>query len=71
MYHYAANLVYSSYLVRFIRSCDRIAGVIVNLLSSNAVDRWFEPRSGYIKDHELTVCCFYANHVVLSNTNKH
>ena len=58
MYHYAANLVYSSCLVQFIRACDRIAVVIVNLLPSNVVARWFEPRSGYIKDHKITVCCF-------------
>jgi hypothetical protein len=32
---------------------NRIGGVMVSVLASSAVDRWFEPRSGHTK--------FYAN----------
>jgi len=38
---------------------DRIDGV----LSSNVVDRRFEPHSGQTKDYKIGICCFSAKHV--------
>jgi hypothetical protein len=40
-------------------SSDRIDGV----LSSNVVDRRFEPHSGQSKDNKIGICCFSAKHV--------
>ena len=35
---------------------------MVGVLSSNAVDRGFEPRTDQTKDHEIGMCCFSAKH---------
>ena len=35
---------------------NRIDGVMVSMLSSSAVDRGFEPRSGQTKDYEIGIC---------------
>jgi hypothetical protein len=44
---------------------------MVSVLASSAVDCWFEPRSGQIKDYEIDMCCFSVKLVPLrrkSNT---
>ena len=41
---------------------NRIGGVMVSVLASNAVDRGFKPRSGQIKDYKIGICCFSAKH---------
>ena len=40
---------------------NRIGGVMVDVHSSTAVDRGFEPRSGQMKDYRIGMCCFPAN----------
>ena len=41
---------------------NRIAGVMVSVLASSAVDRELEPRSGQTKDYKIGICCFSAKH---------
>jgi hypothetical protein len=36
---------------------NSISGVMVSVLVSSAVDRWFEPRSGQTKDYKIGICC--------------
>ena len=38
---------------------------MVSVLSSSAVDRGFEPRSGQTKHYKIGMCCFSAKHTVL------
>jgi hypothetical protein len=49
---------------------SRIGGVMVSMLASIAVDRWFEPRSGQTKDYKIGLCCFSAKHTVLRRKSK-
>ena len=42
-----------------------IGGVMVNMLTSIAVDRGLESRSGQTKDYEIGICCFSAEHTAL------
>ena len=49
---------------------NRIGGVIVSMLPSSAVDRGFEPRSGYSKDYKIGICCFSAKHTALRRKSK-
>ena len=44
---------------------NRIGGVMVSAVTSNAVDRVFESRSGQSKDYKIGICCFSAKHTVL------
>jgi hypothetical protein len=39
---------------------------MVSVLTSIAVDRGFEPRSGQTKDYKIGICCFSAKHAALS-----
>jgi hypothetical protein len=39
---------------------NRIGGVMINMLSSSAVDRGLEPRSGQTKDDKIGIYCFSA-----------
>jgi hypothetical protein len=45
---------------------NRIGGVMVSVLASNAVDLEFESRSGQMKDYKIGICCFSAKHAALS-----
>ena len=47
-----------------------IGGVMVCVLASRAVDRWFEPQSGQTKDYKIGICCFSAKHAVLRRKSK-
>ena len=49
---------------------NRIGGVMVCVLASNAVDRGFEPRSGQTKDYKIGICCFSAKHAALRRKSK-
>jgi hypothetical protein len=41
---------------------NRIGGVMVSMLTSSALDRVFEQRSGQTKDFKIGICCFSAKH---------
>ena len=43
---------------------------MVSVLTSSAVDRGFEPRSGQTKDYEIGICCFSAKHAALSRKSR-
>ena len=43
---------------------------MVNVFTSSAVDRGFEPRSGQTKDNEIGICCFSAKHAALKRKSK-
>ncbi len=49
---------------------NRIFGVIVSMLASSAVDRWFESRLGQTKDYKNGICCFSAKHAALRRKSK-
>jgi hypothetical protein len=40
------------------------------VLTSSAVDRGFEPRSGQTKDFKIGICCFSAKHAALMRKSK-
>ena len=44
---------------------------MVSVLASSAVDRGFEPRSGYTKDYTIGICYFSAKHAVLRRKGKY
>jgi hypothetical protein len=41
-------------------------GVMVSVLTSSAVDRGFEPRSGQTKDYKIGICCFSTKYAALN-----
>jgi hypothetical protein len=47
-----------------------ICGVMVSVLTSGAVDRGFEPRSGQTKDFKVGICCFSVKHAALRRKRK-
>ena len=49
---------------------NRIAGVMVSVLASNAVECGFELRSNQPKDYKISICCFSAKHASLSTKSK-
>ena len=44
--------------------------MMVSVLTSSAVDRGFEPRSGQTKDYKIGICCFSAKHTALRRKSK-
>jgi hypothetical protein len=44
--------------------------VMVSVLASSAVERWFESRSGQTKDYKIGICCFSAKHAPLRRKSK-
>ena len=46
------------------------SGVLVSVLASSTVDRWFEPRSDETKDYEIGICCVSAKHTTLGRKRK-
>ena len=44
---------------------NHISGVMVSVLASSVVGRWFEPRKDHTKDYEFGMCCFSAKHAAL------
>jgi hypothetical protein len=51
-------------------SVNRIGGVMVSVLTSNAIDRGFERRSGQTKDYEIGICCFSDKYAALWRKSK-
>jgi hypothetical protein len=49
---------------------NRIGGVMVSVLASSEVDRWFVCLSGQTKDYEIGICCFSAKHAALRRKSK-
>jgi hypothetical protein len=49
---------------------NRIAGVMVSMLTSSTVDCEIEPRSGQTKDYKIGICCFSAKHAALRRKSK-
>ena len=49
---------------------NRIGGVMVSVLTSNAVDRGFEPRSGQTKHYAIGICCFSDKYAALRRKSK-
>jgi hypothetical protein len=43
---------------------------IVSMLTSSAVDRGFENRSGETKDYKIGICCFSAKHTAFYSTRE-
>jgi hypothetical protein len=60
----------SHILLRLWWDINRIGGVMVSVLASNAVDRGFEQRSGQTKDYEIGICCFSAKYTALRRKSK-
>ena len=49
---------------------QNIGGLMVSVLASSAVDRWFEPWSGQAKDYQIGICCFSVKHAALRRKSK-
>jgi hypothetical protein len=49
---------------------NRIVGVMVSVLTSSAVDREFDIRSGQAKYYKIGIYCFSANHTALRRKMK-
>ena len=49
---------------------DRIGGVMVSMLTSSAVDRGFELRSGQAKDYKIGICYFSTKQAALRRESK-
>ena len=49
---------------------NRIGGLMVSLLTSGAVEREFEPRSGQTKDYKIGICCFSTKHAAIRKKKK-
>jgi hypothetical protein len=43
---------------------------MVSLLSSSAVDRWFELRSGQTKDYKIGISCFTTKYTALKRKSR-
>ena len=61
-----ATILYSSLFIYL----NQIGGVMVNVLTSGAVDRGFKPWSGQTKDFKISMCCFSANDTPLGRKSK-
>ena len=49
---------------------NRIGGVMVSVLASDAVDRGFESRSGQTNNYKIGMSCFSAKHAALRRKSK-
>ena len=43
---------------------------MVSVLTSSAVDRGIEPRSGQTRDYKIGICCFSAKYAALRRKSK-
>jgi hypothetical protein len=48
---------------------NHIYGVMVSVLTSSAVHRGFETRSGQTKDYKIWICCFSTKDRLVQNQN--
>ena len=44
--------------------------IMVGVLASNAVDRWFESRSAQTQSYKIGICCFSGNHAALRRKSR-
>ena len=49
---------------------NHICGVMVSVLASSAVDRWFEALSVQTKDYNIGIVCCSAKHAALRRKGK-
>ena len=63
-------LFFSFFFVMYHKKVNRIGGVMVRVLSSCAVDRGFEPRSGQTKEYGIGICRFSVKHAALRRKSK-
>jgi hypothetical protein len=47
-----------------------LCSVMVSVLASSVIDRWFEPRSHQAKDYKIGICCFPAKHAAFRRRSK-
>jgi uncharacterized protein YmfQ (DUF2313 family) len=52
------------------KKLNRIGGVMVGVITSSAVDRGFEPRSGQTKDYKIGIFCLFAKRTASRRKNK-
>jgi hypothetical protein len=64
------DFVFTSEFSLIFKDENHIGGVMVSMLSSSAVDRGFEPRSGQTKDYGIGICCFSAKLSALRRKSK-
>jgi hypothetical protein len=64
LYHDENKLIFNEMRMR------SVLFLMVSLLSSNAVDRGFKPRSDWTKDYKIGMCCFSAKHATLRRKSK-
>ena len=57
-------------VLMFYHTTNRNSGLIVTVLASRTLDRWFQPRSGRSKDHRTCNCCIFVKHPQLKSTSK-
>ena len=43
---------------------------MVSVLTSNAVDRGFEPQTGQTRDYKIGMCCFFTKHAAFRRKSK-
>lgn len=49
---------------------NRIGGVMVKVLASSALDRWFKPRAGQTKDNKIGIHYFFDKYRTLRCKSK-
>ena len=54
----------------FLLFIELYGGVMVSVLSSNAVDRGFESQSGQFKDYSIGICFFSTKHAAIRRKSK-
>jgi hypothetical protein len=50
---------------------NSIIGVMVNVLASNVIDRWFESLSGQTNDYKIVFSCFSSKHADLGRKSEY
>jgi hypothetical protein len=69
-HHVWESCQYNISAPRFQLMSNGIGDVIVSVITSSAVDRGFQLRSGQTKGYEIGICCFFAKHAALSKKTK-
>ena len=49
---------------------NHIRGIMVSVLASSAVYRWFDTRSDQTNDYKIGICCFSTKHTALRRKSK-
>lgn len=73
--HYTMKVHYILYIIMTYKCngtsiWDHVGDVMVNVLISSAVHRWFCPRSGKNKGYKIDICCFSTEHARLRCKSK-